>query len=112
MTARMKAPPHPGRLIKENIDELGLTVSEAATGLGVSRQQWTARRHPGNGGAPREGVWRLRGFLAAYADEFRIGASSPEPGDDKSHVAPAESRLAASPEMSVRAACANAKLLT
>jgi len=36
---RMKNPPHPGGLIKDNIDALGLSVAEAAQGLGVSRQQ-------------------------------------------------------------------------
>jgi antitoxin HigA-1 len=36
---RMKNPPHPGLLVKENIDELGLTVAHAAEGLGVTRQQ-------------------------------------------------------------------------
>jgi antitoxin HigA-1 len=35
----MKNPSHPGRLIKDNIDELGLSVREAAEGLGVTRQQ-------------------------------------------------------------------------
>jgi addiction module HigA family antidote len=35
----MKNPSHPGRLIKDNIDELGLSVREAAQGLGVTRQQ-------------------------------------------------------------------------
>ena len=36
---RMKSPPHPGRLVRDNIDELGFSVAEAATGLGVTRQQ-------------------------------------------------------------------------
>ena len=35
----MKNPPHPGRLIKDEIDELGLSVAQAAEGLGVTRQQ-------------------------------------------------------------------------
>lgn len=35
----MKSPPHPGLLVKDNIDELGLSVQEAAAGLGVTRQQ-------------------------------------------------------------------------
>jgi len=35
----MKNPCHPGRLIKADIDELGLTIVEAAKGLGISRQQ-------------------------------------------------------------------------
>jgi antitoxin HigA-1 len=35
----MKNPPHPGELLKDNVDELGLTVAEATKGLGVTRQQ-------------------------------------------------------------------------
>jgi addiction module HigA family antidote len=35
----MKNPSHPGRLIKADLEELGISVAEAATGLGVTRQQ-------------------------------------------------------------------------
>ena len=35
----MKNPAHPGELIRDNIDELGLSITEAAKGLGVTRQQ-------------------------------------------------------------------------
>jgi addiction module HigA family antidote len=36
---RMKNPPHPGELIKEIcLEPLGLTITEAASGLGVSRK--------------------------------------------------------------------------
>ncbi len=35
----MKNPPHPGRMLKDDFDELGLTVAQAADGLGVTRQQ-------------------------------------------------------------------------
>jgi addiction module HigA family antidote len=35
----MKNPAHPGGLIRDDIKELGLTVAEAALGLGVTRQQ-------------------------------------------------------------------------
>jgi antitoxin HigA-1 len=35
----MKNPIHPGLLVKECLDDLGLTVAEAATGLGITRQQ-------------------------------------------------------------------------
>jgi addiction module HigA family antidote len=35
----MKNPPHPGELIGDNLDELGVTISDAAKALGVSRQQ-------------------------------------------------------------------------
>ncbi len=35
----MKNPAHPGGLIRDDIEELGLSVAEAAEGLGVTRQQ-------------------------------------------------------------------------
>ncbi len=35
----MKNPPHPGRLVKDEIEALGLSVAVAAKGLGVTRQQ-------------------------------------------------------------------------
>ncbi len=35
----MKNPPHPGELVRENIDELGVSVARAAVALGVTRQQ-------------------------------------------------------------------------
>jgi addiction module HigA family antidote len=38
-TMRMKDPPHPGELIGDSIEELGLSISEAARGLGITRQQ-------------------------------------------------------------------------
>jgi antitoxin HigA-1 len=36
---RMKNPPHPGELIRDNLADLGLSVAEGAAGLGVTRQQ-------------------------------------------------------------------------
>ena len=35
----MKNPAHPGQLVRDDIEELGLSVAEAARGLGVTRQQ-------------------------------------------------------------------------
>jgi antitoxin HigA-1 len=35
----MKDPPHPGELIGDSLDELGVTIVDAAKALGVSRQQ-------------------------------------------------------------------------
>jgi addiction module HigA family antidote len=35
----MKNPPHPGELVRENLEDLGLSVAEAAAGLGITRQQ-------------------------------------------------------------------------
>lgn len=36
---QMKNPVHPGQLVKECLDDLGLSVAEAAAGLGITRQQ-------------------------------------------------------------------------
>ena len=38
-TMRMKSPAHPCLLVKDNLDDLGLSVASAAAGLGVTRQQ-------------------------------------------------------------------------
>ena len=35
----MKNPPHPGRLVRDELEVLGLSVAKAAGGLGVTRQQ-------------------------------------------------------------------------
>jgi addiction module HigA family antidote len=35
----MKNPLHPGLVIRENLEDLGMPVVEAAKGLGISRQQ-------------------------------------------------------------------------
>jgi antitoxin HigA-1 len=36
---QMKNPPHPGGGLKDDLDALGLSIAEAANGLGVTRQQ-------------------------------------------------------------------------
>ena len=35
----MKHPPHPGQMIGDSLEEAGISVSAAAKGLGVTRQQ-------------------------------------------------------------------------
>jgi addiction module HigA family antidote len=35
----LKNPAHPGRLVADDLEALGLSVAEAAKGLGVTRQQ-------------------------------------------------------------------------
>lgn len=35
----MKNPPHPGLLVRDEIEFLGYSVAEAARGLGITRQQ-------------------------------------------------------------------------
>jgi antitoxin HigA-1 len=39
MAMQMKKPPHPGELIGDSLEELGVSVSEAARVLGITRQQ-------------------------------------------------------------------------
>ena len=36
--AQMKNPPHPGLLVKNELDEMGVPVADAAVALGVTRQ--------------------------------------------------------------------------
>ena len=36
--AQMKNPPHPGLLVKNELDEMGVSVAQAATALGITRQ--------------------------------------------------------------------------
>lgn len=35
----MKNPPHPGEMIGDSLHEIGISISEAARGLGITRQQ-------------------------------------------------------------------------
>jgi antitoxin HigA-1 len=39
MHRQMKNPPHPGELIGDSLEELGVSITEAARTLGVTRQQ-------------------------------------------------------------------------
>ena len=36
---QMKNPPHPGELIGDSLEEIGVSISDAAKGLGITRQQ-------------------------------------------------------------------------
>lgn len=38
----MKNPSHPGELVRDNLDDLGLSVADAATELGVTREDLDA----------------------------------------------------------------------
>jgi addiction module HigA family antidote len=65
----MKNPPHPGELIGDNLDELGVTVSDAAKSLGISRQRLrnvVAGRH----GVTSEMAMRLEKALGGTADTW------------------------------------------
>ena len=65
----MKNPSHPGSLIKSDIGELGLSVVEAAKGLGVSRQQLHAVI-AGRANVTPEMAVRLEKALGSTADTW------------------------------------------
>ena len=92
-TARMKNPPHPGGLIRENIDALGLSVAEAARGLGVTRQQ-LHRVIKGQHGVTPEMAVRLEKAFGGAADFWlrmqMSCAGSQKPGCDSGQAAGVE----------------------
>ena len=59
--------PHPGSLIRDNIDALGLSVAESAAGLGVTRQQ-LYRVINGQHGVTPEMALRLEQAFGGSAD--------------------------------------------
>ena len=63
----MKNPPHPGEGIKQELDHMGLTVAEAAKGLGVTRQQ-LYRVINGECGITAEMAYRLEKAIGSTAD--------------------------------------------
>lgn len=65
----MKNPPHPGRSIKNDIDALGLSVAEAAQGLGVTRQQ-LYRVIRGDSAITPEMAFRLEKAVGGTADTW------------------------------------------
>jgi addiction module HigA family antidote len=65
----MKNPSHPGSLIRADLDELGLSVTEAAQALGVSRQQLHAVIS-GRAGVTPEMAVRLEKALGSTADTW------------------------------------------
>jgi addiction module HigA family antidote len=72
----MKAPPHPCEIIREDVlTELGLTVAEAASRLGVSRVTLSRVIHGHSGISPnlavrleRAGVGTARAWLAMQSN--------------------------------------------
>ncbi len=63
----MKNPSHPGRLIKSDLDELGVSVANAAERLGVTRQQ-LHRVISGDSGISPEMALRLEKAIGSTAD--------------------------------------------
>lgn len=65
----MKNPAHPGSLLKDDLGELGLTVAEAAAGLGVTRQQ-LYNVLSGRSGVTPEMALRLEKAVGGSADHW------------------------------------------
>jgi antitoxin HigA-1 len=65
----MKVPSHPGRLLKADIEALGLTVAEAASSLGVTRQQ-LYRVLNGTSAISPEMAFRLEKAVGTSADTW------------------------------------------
>jgi addiction module HigA family antidote len=65
----MKNPSHPGSLIRADLDELGLSITEAAQALGVSRQQLHAVIS-GRAGVTPEMAVRLEKAFGSTADTW------------------------------------------
>lgn len=65
----MKNPAHPGELIGETLDELGVSISGAAKGLGITRQQ-LHNVISGRSGVTAEMAVRLEKALGSTADTW------------------------------------------
>ncbi len=63
----IKNPPHPGAGLKEDLEALGLSVAQAAEGLGVTRQQ-LHRILWGQSGITPEMAVRLEQGIGSSAD--------------------------------------------
>ncbi|CAN5456527.1 HigA family addiction module antitoxin [soil metagenome] len=65
----MKVPAHPGRLVKAAIDELGLSVAQAAKALGITRAQ-LHRVVKGTSAVSPEMALRLEVVIGTTADHW------------------------------------------
>ena len=65
----MKNPAHPGELIGDTLDELGVSVTEAAKVLGITRQQ-LHNLISGRSGVTAEMAVRLEKALGSTADTW------------------------------------------
>src|ERR1019366_6811351 len=68
----MHNPPHPGGIIRRQcLDTLDLSVTEAAKGLGVTRQALSYLINGKAGISTVEGIWFKSGDLARFANGVR-----------------------------------------
>ena len=66
---RMKNPSHPGAIVKDSIEHLGLSVANAAKGLGITRQQ-LYRIIRGESGISPDVALRLEQAIGSTADHW------------------------------------------
>jgi addiction module HigA family antidote len=66
---QMKNPPHPGEMIGDSLSELGVSISDAAKGLGITRQQ-LHNLISGRSGITPEMAVRLEKALGSTADTW------------------------------------------
>jgi addiction module HigA family antidote len=69
MALEMKNPTHPGELIGDTLDELGVSVTKAAKVLGITRQQ-LHNLIAGRSGVTAEMAIRLEKALGSTADTW------------------------------------------
>lgn len=65
----MKNPPHPGAGIRDDIEALGLSIAEAALGIGITRQQLYNLVNGKSGITPEMAV-RLEKAVGSSADHW------------------------------------------
>jgi addiction module HigA family antidote len=65
----MKDPPHPGELIGDSLEELGISITDAARGLGITRQQ-LHNLIAGRSGITPEMAVKLEQALGSTADTW------------------------------------------
>ncbi|MGA2794718.1 MAG: HigA family addiction module antitoxin [Roseiarcus sp.] len=65
----MKNPPHPGEMIGDSIEEMGVSIVDAAKGLGVTRQQ-LHNLIAGRSAISPEMAFRLEKALGSTADAW------------------------------------------
>jgi addiction module HigA family antidote len=65
----MKNPPHPGELVGDTLDELKVSIVEAARGLGITRQQ-LHNLIAGRSGISPEMAVRLEKAIGSTADTW------------------------------------------
>jgi antitoxin HigA-1 len=65
----MKSPPHPGAMIGDSLEEMGVSIVEAAKGLGVTRQQ-LHNVIAGRSAVSPEMAFRLEKALGSTADAW------------------------------------------